>query len=281
MIFLLFSILFSSFLFIVFKLFSKYTINTNQAIIVNYFTAFCVGYFSHQTPINITTLVQKPWFFGALILSSLFISIFTVMALTSQKNGVGVASVAGKMSIVIPVIFGLYLYNEQLNFQKVLGIILALCAVYLSVLKETPITKNKNFIYPFLLFLGSGIIDTLIKYIQHKYVTDDELSLFSAIVFLLAGLMGLFMYFFKKTAISYKNIIAGAILGIVNYYSIIFLLKSLATKTMSSAEIFTINNVAIVMLTTLLGLLIFKEKMYLKNWVGIFIAIISILLITL
>lgn len=281
MVYLLFSILFSSLIFIVFKFFNNYNINTVQAIIVNYFTAFFVGYFSHQTTTSITTIPQKPWFLGALILSSLFISVFTVMALTSQKNGVGVASVAGKMSIVIPVIFGIYLYNEQLNFQKTLGIILALCAVYLSVLKETPIAKNKNFIYPLLLFLGSGIIDTLIKYIQHKFVTDNELSLFSAIVFLLAGLIGLFVFLFKRTPIVLKNIIAGVILGIVNYYSIIFLLKSLTTKTISSAEIFTINNVAIVMLTTLLGLLVFKEKMYLKNWIGILIAIISILLITL
>lgn len=281
MVYLLFSILFSSFLFVVFKLFDKYNINTTQAIIINYFTAFFVGYISYNAPINLTTIPQKPWFFGALILSGLFISVFTIMALTSQKNGVGVASVAGKMSIVIPVIFGLYLYNEQLNFQKILGIILALCAVYLSVLKETPITKNKNFIYPFLLFLGSGIIDTLIKYIQHKYITDDELSLFSATVFLLAGLIGTLVFLFKRSSILFKNIIAGTLLGVINYYSIIFLLKALATKTMSSAEIFTINNVAIVMLTTLLGLFIFKEKMYLKNWVGILIAIISILLITL
>lgn len=280
MIYLLLSVLFSSAIFVVFKLFDKFNINTLQAIVVNYFTAFCVGIFSYQENINFTSIPNKPWYIGAIILSCLFISVFNLMALTSQKNGVSVASVAGKMSIVIPVLFGIYLYDENLTIQKIIGIILALFAVFLTTSKGGATVKKGSFLFPILLFLGSGIIDTLIKYIQTSYVSDSELPLFSAILFLQAGLLGIIVFLLKPTKIYGKNIIAGVLLGIINYYSIIYLLKALNHKTMGSAEIFTINNVAVVMLTTLVGLLLFKEKLILKNWIGISIAIISILLIT-
>ena len=281
MLFLLLSILFSSAIFVVFKLFDKFNINTLQAIVVNYFTAFCVGIYSYQQTIHFSSIPQKPWYIGAIILSCLFISVFNLMALTSQRNGVSVASVAGKMSIVIPVIFGIYLYNEHLTIQKSIGIILALFAVLLTTSKHKSASKSTNYLFPILLFLGSGIIDTLIKYIQNSYVSDSELPLFSAILFLQAGILGVIVFLFKATKIHFKNILAGIFLGIINYYSIIYLLKALNHKTMGSAEIFTINNVAIVMLSTLTGLLLFKEKLIIKNWIGIGIAIISILLITL
>lgn len=281
MTYLLLSILFSSAIFVVFKLFEKFNINTLQAIIANYFTAFSIGILSYQQDVNFIIIPQKPWYIGAIILSCLFITVFNLMALTSQKNGVSVASVAGKMSIVIPVLFGIYLYNEILTLQKSIGILLALSAVFLTTSKGQVTHKKGNFIFPILLFLGSGIIDTLIKYIQENFVTDNELPLFSAILFIQAGLLGIIAFLLKPTKIYGKNIIAGLFLGIINYYSIIYLLKALNHKTMGSAEVFTVNNVAIVMLTTLVGLFLFKEKLILKNWIGICIAIISILLITL
>ena len=62
------------------------------------------------------------------MLGVLFIVIFNLMARTSQQLGVSVASVATKMSLVIPVLAGLLLYGEELNFLKVAGIATALVA---------------------------------------------------------------------------------------------------------------------------------------------------------
>lgn len=281
MIFLILSVLFSSAIFIIFKLFDTYNINTLQAIIFNYFTAFSIGILSHEESINFTTLLYKPWFTGAVVLAALFISVFNVMAITSQKNGVSVAAVAGKMAVVIPVLFGVFLYNEQLNIQKIIGILLALFAVYFITLKNKSSSIQKaSLLFPILLFLGAGIIDTTIKYVQTNFVNSSDTNLFSGILFGLAGIFGILVYSIKPSPIRVKNGIAGIILGAINYYSIYYLLKTLDIKNMPSAIVFSINNVAIVGLCTLLGLLIFKEKLTPKNWIGIAIAIISILLIT-
>ena len=133
---LIWSICCSSIIFVVFKLFKTYKADTFHAIVVNYFTALGVGLLVNQEPILFEELPQKTWLTGAVFLGAFFILIFNLMAATSQKLGVSVASVATKMSLAIPVIAGLILYEEHLNTLQFIGIGLALFAVYFTAYKE-------------------------------------------------------------------------------------------------------------------------------------------------
>ncbi|MGB0981407.1 MAG: EamA family transporter [Winogradskyella sp.] len=282
MIYLLLSILSSTAIFALFKLFNTYNINTLQAIVVNYFTACICGLLFIENTIAISQIIKSDWFYGALILGFLFITVFNIMAMTAQKNGLSIASVASKMSVIIPVVFGIIIYNESLNTQKILGIILALVAVFLITIKpKTPTSLKKTIYLPILLFLGSGIIDTSVNH----FAPDNNIPLFSATIFGIAGIIGLPILISKssvsKNYFKLKSIPFGVVLGIVNYASIYFLLKALRVDHLDTSTIFTINNVAIVAVSTLIGLVLFKEKISTKSWVGIAIALISIILVTL
>lgn len=285
MIYLIVSVLISSLIFVIFKLFEVYKINTLQAIVVNYITAAATGFLVYDGNITLTDIPRTSWFLGTVFLGFLFISVFNLMALTSQQNGLSVASVAGKMSVVIPVIFGVWAYKESVHLPKIIGIVLALVAVYLTAIKEKGISKNKNsLLFPFLLFIGSGVIDAAIKYFETKHLPEGGIPIFSATIFGIAAITGIILLSIKaiqgKLQINLKNVIAGVCLGIPNYYSIYFLLKALNTEGLESSTLFTINNVGIVMLTTLFGLLLFKEKLIPKNWYGIALAIVSIVIIS-
>ncbi len=285
MIYLLLSILSSSVIFVIFKLFQKYGVNTLQAIIINYFFACMVGFFGYIKNTDVTLIPSKLWFPGTLILGALFISVFNLAAITTQKSGLSVVSVATKMSVAIPVFFGILLYNESTGFLKVTGILLALVAVYLTSIKSTAGIKIKkeNLIFPLLVFLGSGIIDTTIKYLETTYVSETEVALFSTSIFAIAGMIGIVILMGQaavgKLRITGKNILGGVILGVPNYFSIYFLVLALRTEGFESSTVFTINNVAIVLFSTILGILLFKEHLIKKNWIGILLAIISILLV--
>jgi len=281
---LVLSICFSSLIFVIFKLYAVYKIDTLYAIITNYIVACIVGLFFYSGEINPSEISQKPWFLGTLLLGFLFIVVFNLMAKTSQTVGVSVASVATKMSLVIPVIFGVLVYKEELGIIKVVGILLALAAVYFASIKEKQISIKKSaLILPILVFLGSGIIDTSIKYVQEVHIKENEFPLFSATVFAAAATVGIVFIGFKtlKTPfkINLRNVLGGIALGVPNYFSIYYLLKALQNPFLNSASVFTINNVAIVMLSTLLGIILFKEQISLKNWGGITLAIISIILV--
>jgi drug/metabolite transporter (DMT)-like permease len=278
------SILFSSLIFVVFKLFVRYKIQTLYAIITNYVIACLVGLIFYQGALDILTLPLKSWFWGAMALGVLFILVFNIMAATSQKLGVSVASVATKMSFVIPAILSVVLYNDEMNGIQYFGIVIAILAVYLASMKQAAESFHFSaLLLPFLVFLGSGIIDSAIKYFQQAHVSEAEFALFSSLVFFFAGVAGLcFMIvqsFKHPIKINFKNIFGGIALGVPNFFSIYFLLRALGYEGLSSASIFTVNNVGIVILSTLFGITFFKEKLSAKNWLGIGLAVLSIVLV--
>ncbi len=282
MIYLLISILSSTAIFVVFKLLKKFNIDTLQVIVINYFVAFFCGFFLYEGNINPTEIVQSNWFVAAIMLGFLFIAIFNVMALTAQKNGLSVASVSSKMSVIIPIVFGILVFKESIGIQKITGIVLALVAVYLTSIKQKEIGVLKQSIYlPIILFLGSGTIDTSINY----FAPDDNIPLFSATIFAMAAVIGVSLLIFKalknKSIFKLKCIPFGFALGIVNYGSIHFLLMALRVENTESSTLFTINHIAILALSTLIGLIFFKENISKKNWIGIILALIAILLVTL
>jgi drug/metabolite transporter (DMT)-like permease len=286
MIYLLLCVLFSSSLFVIFKLFTRYKIQTSYAIIANYFTASFVGFLFFEREINISELPQKPWFYGTLALGALFIVVFNITAKTSQDLGVSVASVASKMSLVIPVLVGLILYKEVASPFKIIGIILALAAVYFASIKDRTITvKVETLVLPILLFIGSGFVDTGIKFLQTKQMQVIDFPLFSMTVFGAAGTVGLLFIALKSIKkplkLNFRNVIGGMILGSFNYFTIHFLLKALKHEGLNSLTVFTISNVATVLLSTLLGIFIFKEHISRKNWLGIGLAVISIVMVVL
>ncbi|WP_282081180.1 EamA family transporter [Aquimarina algiphila] len=285
MIYLILSVLASSLIFIIFKLFSRYNVDTLQAIIVNYVVACVSGIIAYSEPVDIVTISKEGWFYGAMILGIVFISVFNLMAVTTQRNGLSVAAVATKMSLAIPIVFGIIAYQESTGILKIIGILIALIAVYLTSMK-TPdgvsITR-KNLIFPLLVFIGSGIIDTSLKFLETHYVAQNDVPVFSATIFGFAAIVGVFTILYKailgKFKISVKNIIAGIGLGIPNYFSIYFLIKALRHDSMDSSTVFTINNVAVLLVSTIAGILFFREKLILKNWIGIILAILSIILV--
>jgi len=208
------------------------------------------------------------------------------MAATSQRLGVSVASVATKMSLAIPVLVGVFLYKEELGALKTLGIVLALAAVYFASIKEkSKVLKSASLLLPFMTFIGSGAIDASLGYFQKEFISNTELPIFSATVFASAAIIGILFILAKSIKkglrVNFRNILGGICLGVPNYFSIYFLLRALQNESLNSASIFTINNVAIVMFSTLLGILLFKEKISPQNWGGIGLAVLSILMFAL
>ena len=213
MIWLVLSIICSTLIFVIFKYFDQFKIDNLQAIIVNYIVASSLGMALRGFDTSIIEIPEKNWFWSAFILGIIFIWLFRLMALASQKIGVSVVSITVKMSLVIPVLFGVFYYHESIGLVKVLGISIALLAVYLTTAKDK--AKKSSGLYiklPLILFFGSGIMDTFINFNQEEIV-------------------------------------------------------------------FPINNVGIVALSVLFAVLLFSEKLNVKNKIGIALALISIALL--
>lgn len=285
MIYLFLSIIFNAVLFVIIKLFARFNIDALQALVVNYFIAFLVGLFFLDHSLAPKEIISQNWFKGSLILGFVFISTFYATTLTSQRNGLSVASVASKMSVIIPITLGVILYNESLGFIKIIGILLAIIAVYFTSKKETgEIQKATNILFPALVFIGAGTIDASLNYLQTHHVPVNQIGLFSTITFFCAFSVGMLTLIFLtirgKIKFTGRSILGGIALGLPNYFSLYYLVKMLEAKAFQSATLFTIHNISIVLVSTFVGILFFKEKISLRNAFGIGLALFALYLVT-
>jgi len=280
MIYILLSILTSSSIMIIFKMFDRFKVNTLNAIVVNYWVAATLSIVLDSSGISLEKAPIEPWFFQAIMMGFLFITLFNIIAKSTQNIGVSVTTVANKMSLIMPVMFSIFVLLDAVNIVKVIGIVLALLAVYLTTKSDNRSAVDKRFIvYPFIVFIGSGIIDTLFKYNDEFTLGENGLEPFVSWIFITSSLLGLIVLIFKyvreKSLPDRNSIIAGFILGFPNYFSIYFLLKSLNIG-MEGSVVIPLNNISIVAVSALSGIFIFREKGTKSNIIGLLMAIIAI-----
>lgn len=282
-IFLLLSIAFSTFINLIFRWFKDFNVNKFQAIIVNYVVCFIIG-FSLSTHQDIMSYVHEQWFIYCILLGFLFIAIFFSMALTTEKLGISVTAVSGKMSVVIPILFAYFFAKEDITLLFVIGLILSILSIYFITIKKELHIDKRYLILPVIVFLGGGMIDTSLKVLQQAYSEDIPLSTISYSIFLGAFIAGTSIYLVKEKANfsswEWKSVKAGVALGVPNYFSIFFLLSAIEGFSVKSAFVFGVNNVGVVLVSTLLSVLIFKEKLEPKNQWGLLLAVLSIAIIS-
>jgi drug/metabolite transporter (DMT)-like permease len=282
-IFLLLSIAFSTFINLIFRWFKDFKVNKFQAIIVNYVVCFIIG-FSLSTHQDILSYVHEQWFIYCILLGFLFIAIFFSMALTTEKLGISVTAVSGKMSVVIPILFAYFFAKEDITLLFVIGLILSILSIYFITVKKELHIDKRYLILPVIVFLGGGMIDTSLKVLQQAYSQNIPLSTISYSIFLGAFIAGTSIYLVKEKANfsswEWKSVKAGVALGVPNYFSIFFLLSAIEGFSVKSAFVFGVNNMGIVLLSTLLSVLIFKEKLEPKNQWGLLLAVVSIVIIS-
>lgn len=281
------SVLCSTLLFVLFKLFERYKLSTARAIVVNYLVAALFGSMLLPRSVDLFLVYQKPWFWLSALMGFLFISLFHLMAYIAQNIGLSVASVASKMSVVVPVSAAIVLFGDAVTFQKIAGILLALAGIWMASMKER---KGKApirlLVFPVILFLGSGMLDTLLKYAEGRVVPREDQLYFIPSIFLMAFLWGLLITPFisgkKKIAGTSltRSIAGGVLLGVVNYGSIYFIWKALASDGAESSVVFPLANMGVVAASSLAGLMAFGEVLSKRNWFGIGISILAIIIMT-
>lgn len=285
MISLVLTILFSSFIFVIFKLFDRFKIDVFQAIVFNYFTAFLCGILLYGNEWNSSALIDINWFYYAIIAAILFISLFILMGLSSQNNGVAITSVAVKMSMAASIFGMIFLNNERVSALKILGILFAFVGVVLVSWQTKSAGENqkKSLWMLFVLFFGSGVLDLVLNFVQNNELKVLSPSLFSAFGFGMAGIIGFVVFLFqlqqKKAHFAFKNVLGGIILGIPNYFSIYLLIKSYKEVGWADSTVLAIINVSIVCIAALTGFLIFKEKLNLTKGLGIIASLCAILML--
>lgn len=284
MIFLWLSILSSSLIYLLFKIRKQLGINLTAIIIINYLFATVFGIIIFGLSNTLTALKHSNWGWLALLIGIFFVIMFYLIGISTQKVGIAISTIATRMSMLIPISFSVFIFDESTSIIKALKISIALIAVLLAIYQPIARTKKNSLtILPIILFLGSGSVDTLVKTAQHHFVPSNEITFFSTIVFATSFFASLLLTFLtpnERIIFNIKTIAIGIILGAANFGSLYFFMNTLNKSKLDSSIVFGINNLAIVAISLSLGFFIFKEKLSIINKVGIILSLISIVLLS-
>jgi drug/metabolite transporter (DMT)-like permease len=287
MIYLLLTVLLNALLAVIFKLFDRFKVDNLQAIVINYWVCVTTGsLFLGDFPICAESIAQ-PWCPLALLMGAGFILVFNLFAFCTKTEGITTATIANKLSLVIPVLFSVFLYSEKLSLIHILGILIAFPAVYLAAsASETSSDSPKKFHFGWaaLLFLGSGLLDTGMKFAQQKFlVTPRQQAVYTIHLFAVAGCIGtlilLVLVLKKRIKLSIRNVGGGIVLGIPNYFSIYFMIRMLNCNFLKSSAMIPLSNIGVLFASSLFAILLFKEKMTTKKWIGFGLSLVVIILL--
>ena len=281
MLFLILSILSSSLIYITFKLLKKFDVKIFPVIIINYLTASFTGYLFWERDYTFDEIIATDWFYTSIVIGILFITMFYLIGLSTQKAGLTITSISTKMSVVFPMLFSILYYSENIYTLKVIGMILALVSILLSTIKDKANGSSlKGLAFPLILFFGMGIVDSAVKFNQEEYLLNAGAIESTTFIFAISALIGLsiqFSFNVKKIKdIKLGTLIFGIILGLSNFGSLYFLILALNSKFLDSSIIFAVNNTVIILISVLVGRFLFAEKLTKLNWIGVAVSIIAI-----
>ena len=281
MIYILLSICCSVIVAVLLKLAKRYQISIIQAVASNYLMAIVLCYLFYKPNINLVT-ERAPWPIY-ISLAVLLPSIFLFLAASIKKLGIVKTDIAQRLSLFIPILAAYFLFKEDFNALKFVGLGVGFLAILLTFIRKSENNKKtKNWIYPIAVFTGFGVIDVLFKQIALQKEIPYTTSLFTVLClsFLVALIIVAVMAFNRKTKIQPINLACGLILGLFNFGNILFYLKAHQYFSRNPSTVFAAMNLGVIALGTLIGVLIFNEKLTKLNYVGIVLAICAVILIT-
>lgn len=256
-------------------------INHKQLIVWNYPVAILCTYAFLKPDLSTIDLKVLPWELYV-PLSILLPAIFVCIALSIQYSGIVKTEVAQRLSLFIPLMAAFYIFGETIGPQKMIGIGVGLLAIVFSIgWHKSPGARSDVWVYPLMVFLGIGVVDVFFK----KVALNQEVSYMASLwlIFLLAFVVALLFLFhwlvIVKERFDHRSLLWGMLLGVFNFGNILFYMKAHRALPENPSIVFTGMNIGVITVGALVGIFFFGEKLSVWNKVGVFLAVLSVLLI--
>jgi drug/metabolite transporter (DMT)-like permease len=280
MLFLILSVICSVTVGVIFKIVRNYQISFTQIITFNYLFALLLCFFFFSPNISVLDK-SSPW--EVLIsLGVLLPTIFFFLAVSIKYMGIAKTDVSQRLSLILSV-FGAWLFfGEQFNTLKLIALLLGIPALLLMLNKPNNNKENK-WIYPMIVWLGFGVIDLLFKKIALQSQISFTTSLFVvfSISLLIMVVYNSYEIIFKSSKIHLKSILFGGLIGVFNFGNIFFYLKAHQVFAENPSTVFAGMNMGVIIVGSIVGFFIFKEKASKLNILGLFFALLAVIFIVL
>ena len=248
-------------------------------IVWNYASASVLCFLWFKPDLQHVSIINTPWWL-IIALGVLLPSVFLCLAKSLQYAGIVKTEIAQRLSVVLSLLAAFFIFQEQFNTLKIIGIVLGVFAV-LSLLfshqhDKTGQSSTKQYmLYLALVWFGYALIDVLLKYttgLGLQFAVALNLMFICAFILSLA-----YIAMTTKTVGNRKNILAGMGLGLLNFANIALYVKAHMLLKDTPAIVFAGMNILVVVFGALSGLIIFKEKLTPTTALGLTLGLASVI----
>lgn len=218
----------------------------------------------------------------------LFLAGLLCMQSSVRINGATLTSAFSRLGMLIPLLAGFLFFGEVPAPLQVAGLLFAVSAIIVLNLPEK--TENDHetgqtrvTLWLLLLtLLACGSSDGMSKVFERLGDHSEDTRYFF-FLFLTASLLtgALSVEEKKRTgkAIRFSELAAGVLAGIPNYFSSYFLLKALIR--LPAMLVYPVFSVGTILLVMGAGALFFKERLGRRQWIGLVMILIALVLLNL
>ena len=250
-----------------------------QMIVWNYASASVLCFLWFKPDLQHVSIINTPWWL-IVALGILLPSVFLCLAKSLQYAGIVKTEIAQRLSVVLSLLAAFFIFQEQFNTLKIIGIVLGVFAV-LSLLfshqhdKTGQSSTKQAMLYLALVWFGYALIDVLLKYttgLGLQFAVALNLMFICAFILSLA-----YIVMTTKPVGNRKNILAGMGLGLLNFDNIALYVKAHMLLKDTPAIVFAGMNILVVVLGAFSGLIIFKEKLTPTTALGLTLGLASVI----
>lgn len=274
------SIFFNIVVSILLKLYNNHSKGISSVITYNYLFSAIWCYILFKPDLPSLNYSSAPWLIY-ILMSILMPIVFLLIAESIKYTGIARTDIAQRMSLLLTVSSSFIFFKESYNTLKIIGLLLGfLSIIFIFYAKKGDQTFSYNKLYLLILiFFGLGVINILYKLIAVNKTFNFTTSTF--FIFIGSFIIGCLITFAQKIIVSFKEILWGIALSIFNFGNVYFYLKAHQNFKDNPSIVFAFMNLGVIILGSLVGIIVFKEKMNKLNYLGLIFALIAITIIAL
>ena len=216
-----------------------------------------------------------------LILGAFFVLSFFAFAKAVGSAGTALATISSRLSLIVPISFSILFYGEHPATSQIAGFLFSLITIFFfyTSLKRHTLGNLKfiDYFYLLLVLFGIGLNDFAMKIFQ-QWKGNAEKPFFLFIIFGSAFVYTTAILLMRKKSVDKRTLLHGAILGVPNMFSSFFLIGAL--DALPAIFVYPVVNIGIIIATTLLALMIWREKLNAYGILALGSGIIAIILLS-
>lgn len=277
MINLILAMLSSALISILMRLSEKYRQNHLSMLAMNYLMCSALAWMTCGT-VNVFASVEGMGAaVGIGVLSGvLYLLSFVLLQWNISKNGVVLPSTFMKLGVVVPTILAIAVFGESPRMTQVLGILAAIGAIFM--IHGGGKQEAGSVVGLVVLMLSGGVTDSMAK-IYEVVGSEAQNNHYLLFTFAVALILCAALCVVKRQRLTAMDALFGLAIGVPNYFSAKFLLRSL--ESVPAVVTYLTFSVGTIVLVTVAGVLLFKEKLSKRKLAALGVILVALALLNL